>query len=510
MSEIENTPRADEQPAMTDDAASLGVIAQRRAKVDALRAAGKNLYGHRVDDLTHISDIRAAFGALPEGSEEKLCFNVAGRMMARRVMGKSLFGNIKDASGNIQFYMQRPEVGDEAYAEFKQLDIGDIICIRGFAFLTRTGELSIHVEKYELLSKSLLPLPEKFHGLTDQEQRYRQRYLDLICNDDAKNVLAMRSKIIQACREFLAGRGFMEVETPILQTLAGGAAARPFKTFFNALQIPMYMRIAPELYLKRLIVGGFERVFEIGRNFRNEGMDHKHNPEFTVLEVYQAYSDCRGMMELMESLITEVAQKTIGTLKIKREDGSEIDLSRPWRQASFHELLTEKMGEDWWDLTLEEQTAKAKALGLEIEPGWDSFHVSHEIYDRLIESTLIQPTFVTRLPAYLVPLAKRCPDNPELVDVYELEIDGREMCPGYTELNDPIDQRSRFSEQLIGRADAEGEVERVDEDFLTALEYGMPPTGGLGLGLDRLVMLLTGTASIRDVILFPAMKPIAK
>ncbi len=501
-----NTPET--TPAAQEETNNLGVIAQRRAKAEAMRAAGKNLYGHRMDNLTHVSDIREAYGRLPEGSEEKLTFTVAGRMMARRVMGKSLFGNIKDCTGKIQFYMQRPEIGDEAYAEFKTLDIGDIIAITGYAFTTRTGELSLHVESYELLSKSLLPLPEKFHGLTDLEQRYRQRYVDMIMNEDSFNTLAMRSKIVQACREFLLERGFMEVETPILQTLAGGAAARPFKTHFNALDIPMYMRIAPELYLKRLIVGGFEKVFEIGRDFRNEGMDHKHNPEFTVLELYQAYSDCQGMMEIMESLITTVAMKTIGTLKIKGEDGNEIDLTSPWRRVSFHDLLSEKMGADWWNLTLDEQKAKALALGLELEDDWDSFHVSHEIYDRLIEPTLIQPTFVTRLPAYLVPLAKRCPDNPELVDVYELEIDGREMCPGYTELNDPIDQRSRFSEQLIGRADQEGEVERIDEDFLNALEYGMPPTGGLGLGIDRLVMLLTGTQSIRDVILFPAMKPL--
>lgn len=507
MSKTENTP----VPPAEAPAQDLGnVIAQRRAKAEAMRAAGKNLYGHRVDDLTSTAQIRAEFVPPAEGAEPPAnpkIYRVAGRMMARRIMGKALFANLKDETGAMQFYMQRDEVGVEAYQEFKQLDLGDIISVEGFAFVTRTGELSLHVKRYELLSKSLLPLPEKFHGLQDQEQRYRQRYVDLICNDDSRKVLALRSKIIQACRDFLLKRGFMEVETPILQTLAGGAAARPFKTHFNALNIPMYMRIAPELYLKRLIVGGFEKVFEIGRDFRNEGMDHKHNPEFTVLELYQAYSDCRGMMEIMESMITTVAKQTIGTLVIKGEDGHEINLASPWRRATFHELLEEKMGPDWWSLPLDEQRAKAKALGLEITDDMDAFHVSHEIYDRLIEDTLIQPTFVTRLPAYLVPLAKRCPDNPELVDVYELEIDGREMCPGYTELNDPIDQRSRFAAQLVGRADAEGEIDRIDEDFLTALEYGMPPTGGLGLGMDRLVMLLTGTESIRDVILFPAMRP---
>jgi lysyl-tRNA synthetase, class II len=489
---------------------SANVIALRRAKVDALRAAGKNLYGHRVDGLTSTDEIRQKHGAVPaEGTEEphEPIYRVAGRLMAKRVMGKSLFANLQDGAGHIQLYLQRPEIGDEPYAEFKALDLGDIITAEGYPFHTRTGELSLHITSFELLSKSLLPLPEKFHGLQDMEQRYRQRYLDMICNDNTRRVLALRSKIIRECRNFLDQRGFMEVETPILQTLAGGAAARPFKTHFNALDIPMYLRIAPELYLKRLIVGGFEKVYEIGRDFRNEGMDHKHNPEFTVLELYQAYSDCRGMMEIMESLITTVAQNTIGTLVIHGEDGNTIDLHSPWRRASFHELLEEKMGADWWSLSLEEQKQKARALDLEITDDMDSFHVSHEIYDRLIECTLLQPTFVTRLPAYLVPLAKRCADNPELVDVYELAIDGREMCPGYSELNDPVDQRARFNAQLIGKADQEGEVERIDEDFLNALEYGMPPTGGLGLGIDRLVMLLTGSRSIRDVILFPAMKP---
>ena len=486
------------------------VIALRKAKVEAMRASGKNLYGHRVDGLTSIQEVRQAHAQPPaQGTPEaqEPIYRLAGRLMARRIMGKSLFANLMDATGKIQLYLQRPEIGDEPYGEFKALDLGDILSVEGYPFHTRTGELSLHVTRFELLSKSLLPLPEKFHGLQDMEQRYRQRYLDMIVNENTRRVLALRSQIVRECRQFLDARGFMEVETPILQTLAGGAAARPFKTHFNALDIPMYLRIAPELYLTRLIVGGFEKVYEIGRDFRNEGMDHKHNPEFTVLELYQAYSDCRGMMEIMESLITTVARNTIGTLQIQGEDGNAIDLSSPWRRVSFHELLEEKMGADWWGLPLEEQRRKARDLGLEITDDMDAFHVSHEIFDRLIEETLIQPTFVTRLPAYLVPLAKRCPDNPELVDVFELEIDGREMCPGYTELNDPMDQRSRFNAQLIGRADQEGEVERIDEDFLTALEYGMPPTGGLGLGIDRLVMLLTGSRSIRDVILFPAMKP---
>ena len=520
----ENTPAADTGSAEQNTA---GVIEQRRIKIEQMRAKGINLYGHSVEGLTSSAVVRAEYAkAHPEGSDAPAGeddaanapeYRLAGRLMARRVMGKALFAHLQDGAGKIQFYMQRPEVGEEQYAFFKQLDIGDIITITGFPFITRTGELSIHVTSFELLSKAMLPLPEKFHGLSDQEMRYRQRYVDLICNEESRRVLQLRSQIVAACREFLVGRGFMEVETPILQNLAGGAAARPFKTHFNALNIPMYMRIAPELFLKRLIVGGFERVFEIGRDFRNEGMDKKHNPEFTVLELYQAYSDCRGMMEIMESLITTVAMKTEGTLSVpgkeRNEDGTPkymINLEKPWRRVAYDDLVAEHLGAGWKDLPIEAKRAKAAELGVELEPDMDDLHITHEIYDKIIEPTLIQPTFVTRLPAYLVPLAKRCADNPELVDVYELEIDGREMCPGYSELNDPVDQRSRFNAQLIGRADTEGEVDRIDEDFLNALEYGMPPTGGLGLGMDRLVMLLTGAESIRDVILFPAMRPVKK
>lgn len=498
---------ADEENAARQEMERLGVIAARRAKAERMRADGISLYGHRCDGLTAVASALAAYAALPEGSEEKLSFKIAGRMMARRIMGKALFANVKDQTGTLQIYMQRQDVGDDEYAAFKNLDIGDIITASGYLFTTRTGAVSLHVLSYELLSKSLLPLPEKFHGFTDQEQRYRQRYLDMICNDDTRRTLALRSQIVQACRQFLLDRGFMEVETPILQTLAGGAAARPFKTYFNALGIPMYMRIAPELYLKRLIVGGFEKVFEIGRDFRNEGMDRKHNPEFTVLELYEAYSDCRGMMEIMESMITTVAMKTVGTLKIKGQDGHEIDLSSPWRQVAYHDLVAEHLGDGWMALPLEAKRTRAAEMGVELEDDMDDEHVTHEVYDKVIEPKLLQPTFVTRLPAYLVPLARRCADNPALVDVFELEIDGREMCPGYSELNDPIDQRSRFDAQLIGRADSDDETERIDEDFITALEYGMPPTGGLGLGIDRLVMLLTGADSIRDVILFPAMRP---
>ena len=503
---------AEQSQAQTQTAESaennLGLLAQRRAKTDDMRRRGINLYGHRVDGITSTATVRAAFAQLPEGSEEHPVFKLAGRLTAKRVMGKSLFANVKDQAGVIQLYMQRNEVGDEPYAFFKELDIGDIIWVEGFAFTTKTGELSIHAQSFGLLSKSLLPMPEKFHGFTDTEQRYRQRYVDLIANDEVRRTFEMRSKIIQEMRNFLTERGFMEVETPMMQSLAGGAAARPFKTFFNALNIPMYMRIAPELYLKRLLVGGFEKVFEIGRNFRNEGMDRKHNPEFTALEIYQAYSDCRGMMELMESMVVHIAQKLLGTLKVRAANGHDIDLTPPWRVATYNSLVEEKMGADWFQKDVDTQRKEAEALGVFIPENANSDVITHEIYDKCIEDTLIQPTFVTRLPAFLVPLAKRCEDDPRFVDVYELEINGQEMSPGYSELNDPDEQRSRFDAQLIGRDDLEGEVDRIDNDFLTALEYGMPPAGGLGMGVDRLVMLLTGVESIRDVILFPAMKPL--
>ena len=478
--------------------------AQRVQKLNKIVENGGNAYGHRVDDITPSTVVKEIAPTLAEGEVKKV--RVAGRMIARRIMGKSLFASLRDRNDSIQLYVQKNVVGDDEYAKFKELDLGDIISAEGEIFVTRTGEPSIRTEKFELLSKCLRPLPEKWHGLTDMEQRYRQRYLDLICNMDVRKTFELRSKIISEIRKYLDNRGFMEVETPMMQPLAGGAAARPFVTHYNALNYTMYMRIATELYLKRLIVGGFERVYEIGRNFRNEGMDRKHNPEFTSIEIYQAYSDCRGMMELIEDMVCTVAEKLFGSLKFKRQDGIEVDLTRPWRVAPYKDLIKAKMGDDWFELPLAAKREKAKALGLDITDDMDDKAVTHEIYDKTIEATLIQPTFVTRLPAYLVPLAKRCTDDPELVDVYELEINGQEISPGYSELNDPIEQRSRFDQQLIGRADTDGEVDRIDEDFLNALDYGMPPTGGLGMGIDRLVMLLTGEPSIRDVILFPQMK----
>ena len=369
------------------------------------------------------------------------------------------------------------------------------------------GELTVRVHECTLLSKSLRPLPEKFHGLTDVETRYRQRYLDLISNEESARVLKMRSAILREIRNFMDSRGFMEVETPMLQSLAGGASANPFKTHFEALNATMYMRIAPELYLKRLLVGGFEKVYELNRNFRNEGMDRRHNPEFTMMEVYQAYGDCRTMMELIESLVTTVAMKVVGTLKINHGNGKVIDLTLPWRRATYNELCEEKGGADWFQLTPEQRIARGQELGLEVAPGMSDLEVTNELYEKLVEPTLIQPTFVQRIPVELLPLAKGCADDPNYVDVFELGINGVEVAPAYSELNNPIIQRKRLLDQFEkNRQPGDELADKVDEDFLVALEHGMPPAGGMGIGIDRLVMILTGAEAIRDVILFPQMK----
>jgi lysyl-tRNA synthetase class 2 len=367
-------------------------------------------------------------------------------------------------------------------------------------FLTRTEESTIKVGSWTLLSKALLPLPEKFHGLKDVEARYRQRYLDLISNPESRDIFNKRIATIREIRSFLSGRGFFEVETPMMQAAAGGAAARPFATHYTALNCDMFLRIAPELYLKRLLVGGFDKVFELNRNFRNEGLDRTHNPEFTMLEIYEAYTDVNGMKDIIKGMITHVAETVYGTLNVGSEE-MPVDLSQPWREATYRELVMERMGDDWYDLSLEDASAKAEAEGLDLDPAWDMLMVTHEVYEKLIEKTLQQPTFVTRLPAQLVPLAKTCPDDPSVVDVFELVIAGQEVAPAYTEMNDPIQQRSRLESQ------AGDEVENVDEDFLTALEHGMPPAGGMGVGIDRLVMILSGVDAIRDVILFPQLKP---
>ena len=477
------------------------IFAQRAAKVQDLAAAGILPFGRRFDNVQMTADVRKNFKPEAEKQEE---VTIAGRMTAFRAMGKSIFADIKDSSGRMQIYVQRDQIGEDDFKVFKKLDLGDIIGVTGEPFTTRTGELTVKVHKFTLLSKSLRPLPEKFHGLTDIEQRYRQRYLDLITNDDSRKVFMQRFAILSEIRKFLASKGFLEVETPMLQPIPGGANANPFKTFYEALNSPMYMRIAPELYLKRLLVGGFERVFELNRNFRNEGIDRRHNPEFTMLEIYQAYGDCRSMMDLIEEMVTTIAMNLFGTLEIQHPGGKVINLARPWRRAPYRDLIKERAGADWFELTKEQKAVKAREMGLTITTEMEERDITHEIYEKLIEQTLIQPTFVTRLPAYLVPLAKACDDDPTVVDVYELEINGQEISPGYSELNDPIEQRKRFVEQAVH--DGKDLAMAIDEDFLTAMEHGMPPAGGLGLGVDRLIMLLTGAESIRDVLLFPQMR----
>lgn len=477
------------------------IFEQRKAKIDEFSKAGLKPFGKRFDGAISTAEARALF--VPDAETEP-AVRIAGRMTAFRAMGKAVFADVKDSSGRMQIYVQRDAVGEDFFKLFKKFDIGDLVGVDGVLFQTRTGEITVKATACTLLSKSLRPLPEKYHGLTDMEARYRQRYLDLIMNDESRDVLRKRSTIIKEIRQYLDDKGYMEVETPMLQYIPGGAAANPFKTHYNALDTDMYLRIATELSLKKLLVGGYEKVYEINRNFRNEGMDRRHNPEFTAIELYQAYGNCETMMELVEDLIKTVAMRVNGTLVIKA-GGKEIDLGKPWRRAAYRDLVKEVAGENWFELSREEKYKKAKELGTQVLPDWTDLEITHEIYEKLVEDTLIEPTFVTRLPAELVPLARKCEDDPSLVDVYELEINGQEISPGYTELNDPIDQRQRFMDQvtLSGKDPAQA----VDEDFLTALEYGMPPTGGMGMGIDRLVMLLTGADSIRDVILFPQLRP---
>jgi len=468
--------------------------AQRLANMDALVAAGQRPFGRGFPRTGTLAETAEAYADDKE-------VTIAGRIVALREMGKSIFGHIQDGSGKFQIYVQKNTLGDESFAVFKKLDMGDHVGITGKLFTTRTGEKTCRVEKWELLSKALLPLPDKWSGLQDQEVRYRQRYLDLIANPDVRKVFDARSKILSFCRRFLEGRGYLEVETPILQPIAGGATANPFQTHYAALGQPMYMRIAPELYLKKLLVGGYDKVFELGKDFRNEGLDRSHNPEFTVLEIYEAYGDCRTMMELVGSLVSECAKAITGDTKLPATEGRPaIDLTLPWREVSYHDLVCEHLGADWYGRSREDVRDWARAQGLDIPDTFTHDDITNECYDKLIEKTLIQPTFVTRLPRQLVPLAKTCADDPEVVDVFELVVNGRELCPGYTELNDPIDQRKRLMEQ------AAGDESKLDQDFLCALEHGMPPAGGQGIGIDRLVMIITGAESIRDVLLFPQMK----
>ncbi len=494
---------SDSQPANESTQETLNdQIRQRYANLEAWKEDGIEPFGHRVDNVISAT---AAKSLYVEDSEEQEKVTIAGRLTNFRGMGKSIFADLRDSSDRIQIYAQKNVLGEETFAQFKRLDLGDILTITGEVFKTRMGEITIKVESFSLLSKALRPLPDKHSGLQDTEVRYRQRYLDLASNAEAMDLFRKRSQIISEIRNYLQNKGFMEVETPMLQSIPGGAAARPFITHYNALNCQMYMRIAPELYLKRLLVGGFEKVFELNRNFRNEGLSRQHNPEFTMLELYQAYGNCEAMMELIEDLVCTVAEKVIGTLKIQHSETKTIDLTRPWKRIPFRDLISWHGGEDWYNVDHADRVERAKTLGLDVRDDWSDVEIDTEMYEKLIEPTLMNPTFVTRLPRELVPLAKRCTDDPSLVDVYELAINGQEISPGYTELNDPIDQRQRFVEQLE-TGDPEEVGDKIDEDFLTALEHGMPPAGGLGLGIDRLIMMLTGAENIREVILFPQMK----
>ncbi len=476
------------------------LIALRRKKLEALRAQGIEPFGPGFDVTGSIAEVRAQF-------DEGQMLRVAGRITAHRDMGKSHFLDLRDATGRIQIYIHSKEVGPDLIELFRLLDIGDFIGVEGECFLTKSGEPTLKVRTFRLLAKALRPLPEKWHGLQDIEARYRQRYLDLLTNEHSRVVFEKRIAIVRETRRFFEQRGFVEVETPILQATAGGAAAEPFKTHHNALGIDLYLRIALELYLKRLLVGGFNKVFEINRNFRNEGISRKHNPEFTMLEAYWAYADFEKMANLVEELICYLAEKVVGSLAIEHRDADgkvirTIDLKRPWRRVRYRDLLREVAGKDWFELSAEQRRTRAtNEFKLEILPQLADFEVTQHVFEKLVEEKTIDPLFVTHCPKELVPLAKQNAEDNSLVDVFELVINGAEIAPGYSELNDPIVQRQRLLEQ------AGEERQKIDEEFLLALEYGMPPAGGVGIGIDRLTMLLAGAESIRDVILFPLLRP---
>ncbi|HJJ09230.1 MAG: lysine--tRNA ligase [Clostridia bacterium] len=478
----------------------------RREKLEKLKQNNKNPFEITKFDITHTSkEIIDNYEEL-EGKD----VTIAGRIMAKRIMGKASFCHIQDGDGKIQSYVSINDLGEESYKQFKEDDIGDIIGITGFVFKTRTGEISIHAKEVILLSKSLRPLPEKFHGLKDTDLRYRQRSVDLIMNPEVKETFKKRSLIIKEIRNMLDEKGFMEVETPILQTIPGGASARPFITHHNTLDIDMYLRIATELYLKRLIVGGFDKVYEIGRNFRNEGMDIKHNPEFTCIELYEAYTNLEGMMNITEELIRRCANKVCGTGKISYQ-GEEIDLEKPFRRITMIDSIKEVTGVDFNTVETDEEAQKiAKDLNMEIDPiKTTRGDIIVQVFEEKVEETLRQPTFLYEYPIENSPLTKKCKDNPRMTQRFELFIGGREYANAYSELNDPIDQYERFLKQVQAREAGDEEANMMDDDFVQALEYGMPPTGGMGMGIDRLVMLLTDSASIRDVLLFPTMKPLA-
>ncbi len=467
------------------------LIAQRREKLKQMRASGINPFANEFQPAETAQHVKAHF---EEGRQTR----VAGRITALRLMGKSIFCDLTDQTDRIQVYIQKQSLGDEQFEVIKHLDLGDIAGARGTLFTTKTGEKSVKVSEFVLLAKSLRPPPEKWHGLQDVETRYRQRYLDLMSNPEVRELFFKRSKIVSEIRRFLEGRGYIEVETPMMQAVPGGAAAKPFVTQHEALGCPFYLRIALELYLKRLLVGGFEKVFEMGRNFRNEGLSRKHNPEFTMLEAYEAYGNFESMMRLVEDLIRHVAQAVFGTLKV---GGGRIDLGPEWERKRYKDLICNVTSPEWFGWPRAKKIEKARQLNLKPEPDWESHEITNDVFEKIIEPGLIQPVFVTHLPKELVPLAKASKDDPDVVDVFELCINGQEIAPGYSEQNDPIEQRERLLHQ------AAGHEQKLDEDFLTALEHGMPPAGGIGIGIDRLVMMLTGADSIRDVIFFPQLKP---
>ena len=474
-------------------------------KMHKIEEHGWRPFGYRFEWTHRSADVKEQFEALAEAEAE---VKLAGRVMAIRGHGKTCFMDMQDKTGRMQLYVRKDVLGEEDYSLVKMMDIGDTIGVTGIPFRTHMGEISIKVVKMEMLSKSLRPLPEKWHGLKDIETRYRQRYVDLIVNPEVRDTFVKRSQIIRSVREVLDSHDFLEVETPILNTIAGGAAARPFISYHNALDMQVYMRIAPELYLKRLIVGGMDRVYELGRVFRNEGIDNRHNPEFTSVEIYQAFADYRDMMDLTEEVVVKTALKVLGTTKITYE-GVEIELASPWKRISMIDAVKEYSGKDFTNVTdLEEARAIAKELNVAIEPTFGIGKIINACFEEYVEDKLIQPTFITGHPKEISPLAKSNPDNPEITDRFEAYIYGREICNGFTELNDPIDQRERFLKQVEERANGDEEANMMDEDFVNALEYGLPPTGGLGIGIDRLVMFLTDSSTIRDVLFFPTMKPL--
>ena len=489
-------------PVQTEEAQLSEILQIRRDKLKTLQDAGKDPFQITKFDVSHhAEEIKADYDTL-EGKD----VTVAGRLMSKRLMGKASFAHVQDLSGTIQIYVARDSLGEEAYAEFKKYDIGDIVGVAGTVFKTKTGETSLHATGMTLLSKSLKPLPEKFHGLTNVDMRYRQRYVDLIMNPESKDTFIKRSKIIAAIRRYLDSQGFMEVETPMLVSNAGGAAARPFETHFNALDEDFKLRISLELPLKRLIVGGLERVFEIGRVFRNEGLDTRHNPEFTLMELYQAYTDYHGMMDLTENMFRYVAKEVLGTTTIVY-NGVEMDLGKPFARVTMVDAVKQYSGVDFKEIhTLEEARAAADAHHVEYEDRHTKGDILNLFFETFVEEHLIQPTFVMDHPVEISPLTKKKPEDPEYVERFEMFMNGWEMCNAYSELNDPIDQRERFKAQEAQFAAGDEEANHTDEDFLNALEIGMPPTGGIGYGIDRLCMLLTDSAAIRDVLLFPTMK----